>query len=142
MKNPMVKTLKALNFMSGKATSLAEIKRHRKQAEWAGRLAAPLGDVERRGFRVGRIRCEEFVPVKSHDSGYVILYCHGGGYISGGLDYAGNLAAKFAIATGFTVYSFAYLLSGLLMVSIILFAGAVIFRVRDVASELRRRFHL
>jgi len=142
MKNPMVKTLKALNFMSGKATSLAEIKRHRKQAEWAGRLAAPLGDVERRGFRVGRIRCEEFVPVKSHDSGYVILYCHGGGYISGGLDYAGNLAAKFAIATGFTVYSFAYLLSGLLMVSIILFAGAVIFRGRDVASELRRRFHL
>ncbi len=113
MKNPMVKTLKTLNFMSGKATSLAEIKRHRKQAEWAGRLAAPLGDVERRGFRVGRIRCEEFVPVKSHDSGYVILYCHGGGYISGGLDYAGNLAAKFAIATGFTVYSFAYLLSGL-----------------------------
>ena len=96
----------------------------------------------------------------------MILYCHGGGYISGGLDYAGNLAAKFAIATGFTVYSFAYLLSGLLMglvpsiicyfvkdkmpiawvvclmVSIILFAGAVIFRVRDVASELRRRFHL
>ena len=107
----MVKTLKTLNFMSGKATSLAEIKRHRKQAEWAGRLAAPLGDVERRGFRVGRIRCEEFVPVKSHDSGYVILYCHGGGYISGGLDYAGNLAAKFAIATGFTVYSFAYRLA-------------------------------
>ena len=29
-----------------------------------------------------------------------------------------------------------------LMVSIILFAGAVIFRGRDVASELRRRFHL
>ena len=41
----------------------------------------------------------------------MILYCHGGGYICGGLGYAGNLAAKLAIATGFTVYSFAYRLS-------------------------------
>ena len=41
----------------------------------------------------------------------MILYCHGGGYISGGLDYSGNLAVKLAMATGFRVYSFAYRLA-------------------------------
>ena len=41
----------------------------------------------------------------------MILYCHGGGYISGALDYAGVLAVKLALATGFKVYSFAYRLA-------------------------------
>ena len=111
MKSPLVKTLKAAHFMAGKAGTEAEIKRHRKLADWAGRLATPKGDVERRRFRLGRIRCEEFKPLFAHNPGYVILYCHGGGYVSGGLGYAGNLSVKLALATGFTVYSFAYRLA-------------------------------
>ena len=111
MNYPLVKTLKTVNFMAGKASSLAEIKRHRKQSEWAHGLATPKEDVERRKFRTGKIPCEEIRPVKSYDPGYVILYCHGGGYICGGLGYAGNLAAKLALATGFRVYSFAYRLA-------------------------------
>lgn len=111
MKNPLVKTLKAANFMAGKASSEAEIKRHRKLADWAGRLATPKGDVTRRRFRLGKIRCEEVRPFFAHNPDYVILYCHGGGYVSGGLDYAGNLSVKLAMATGFTVYSFAYRLA-------------------------------
>ncbi|MBQ4216880.1 MAG: alpha/beta hydrolase [Clostridiales bacterium] len=90
---------------------MAEIKRHRKQAELASRLATPKGNVERRRFRIGRIRCEEFKPAGKNEPDHVILYCHGGGYISGALDYAGNLAMKLALATGFTVYSFAYRLA-------------------------------
>ena len=97
--------------MSGKADSAVEIKRHRKQAELASRLATPKGNVERRRFRIGRIRCEEFKPAGRNEPDHVILYCHGGGYISGALDYAGNLAMKLALATGFTVYSFAYRLA-------------------------------
>ncbi len=111
MSNRWVKTLKTLNFISGKSTSEEELKRHRKLAEWAGRLATPKGDVERRTFLVGSIPCEEFKPSSESVSEYVILYCHGGGYVSGGLDYAGNLATKLAIATGFTAYSFAYRLA-------------------------------
>ncbi len=111
MKNTFVKTLKSVNFISGKETSGEELKRHRKRAEWAGRLATPKGDVERRRFSIGTVPCEEFTPADLHDPGYVILYCHGGGYVSGGLDYAGNLAVKLAMATGFKVYSFAYRLA-------------------------------
>lgn len=111
MNNSWVKTLKSANFMTGKADSLADIKRHRKLADWASRLATPKGDVERRRFSVDKIDCEEVRPLSAHNADYVILYCHGGGYVSGGLDYAGNLAVKFALATGFTVYSFAYRLA-------------------------------
>ena len=111
MKNPLVKTLKTVNFMAGKATSVAEIKRHRKQSELAGRLATPIGDTVRSRFRVGKLRCEKVRPDISFKPEYVILYCHGGGYVSGGLDYAGNLAVKLALATGFAVYTFAYRLA-------------------------------
>ena len=85
MSNGWVKTLKTLNFISGKSGSEADLMRHRKRAEWAGRLATPKGDTERRRFRIGGIRCEEIKPVSSFDPDYVILYCHGGGYVSGGL---------------------------------------------------------
>lgn len=97
--------------MTGKASSLEEIKRHRKQSEWAHGLATPKSGVERREFSVGQMRCEEFKPSGSYNPDYVILYCHGGGYISGGLSYAGNLASKLAIATGFAVYTFEYRLA-------------------------------
>ena len=60
MKPTMVKTLKTVNFMAGKATSLAEIKRHRKMSDLACRLATPLGDVERKGFRVDMRREAHF----------------------------------------------------------------------------------
>ena len=111
MSNTWVKTLKTLNFISGKADTDAEIRRHRKRAELASRLATPKGETDRRRFRIGTIRCEEVKPVDSFKDDYVILYCHGGGYISGGLDYAGILAVKLAMATGFKVYSFAYRLA-------------------------------
>jgi acetyl esterase/lipase len=50
-------------------------------------------------------------PDFAHNPQYAILYAHGGGYISGGLFFARILAAKMAIATGFTTYSFEYRLA-------------------------------
>ncbi|MCR4842443.1 MAG: alpha/beta hydrolase, partial [Eubacterium sp.] len=44
-------------------------------------------------------------------SPYIILYAHGGGYTSGGLNYARILAAKMAISTGYDVISFEYRLA-------------------------------
>lgn len=111
MNSPITKALKAVNFISGKNTTEAELKKHRKLAEWAGRLATPKGDIEITPFNVGKIRCEAVQPVFAHNPRYAILYAHGGGYVSGRLDYARILSAKMAMATGFTVYSFAYRLA-------------------------------
>lgn len=97
--------------MSGKTGTKEELARHRKLADWAGRLATPKDDVSRQRFRLEKLRCEEITPHFAHNPNYVILYCHGGGYVSGGLDYAGNLAVKLALSTGFTTYTFAYRLA-------------------------------
>ncbi|MBO4506922.1 MAG: alpha/beta hydrolase [Lachnospiraceae bacterium] len=97
--------------MSGKTGTKEELARHRKLADWAGRLATPKDDVSRQRFRLEKLRCEEITPHFAHNPNYVILYCHGGGYVSGGLDYAGNLAVKLALSTGFMTYTFAYRLA-------------------------------
>ena len=111
MNNPLVKALKTVNFISGKNMTDPELKKHRTLAEWAGRLAAPKGDITIKRFKTGKIRCEEITPDFAHNPEYAILYAHGGGYVSGGLDYARILAGKMAMATGLTTYSFAYRLA-------------------------------
>jgi len=111
MNNLLKKAFKAVNFISGKNVSAEELKKHRKLAEWAGRIATPKGDTKETRFKIGKLRCSKVVPEFAHNPGYAILYAHGGGYVSGGLDYAGILAAKMAQATGFTAYSFAYRLA-------------------------------
>ena len=100
-----------VNFISGKNMTPEELKKHRTLAEWAGRLAAPKGDITVNRFKVGKIRCEAVKSDFAHNPDYVILYAHGGGYVSGGPDYARILAGKLAMATGFTTYSFAYRLA-------------------------------
>ena len=111
MNTLLKRALMTVNFISGKNMTAEELKKHRTLAEWAGRLAAPKGDLAINKFRVGKIRCEEVIPDFAHNPNYAILYAHGGGYVSGGLDYARILAGKMAIATGFSAYSFAYRLA-------------------------------
>ena len=106
-----MKALKAINTISGKSLTEADLKRQRAAMERAGKLAAPTGDVEIEEFSVGGIPCESIRPEYAHNPRYAILYAHGGGYICGGLSFARILASKLAIATGFTTISFAYRLA-------------------------------
>ncbi|MCR5686091.1 MAG: alpha/beta hydrolase [Lachnospiraceae bacterium] len=103
--------MKAVNSISGRSVNEADLKNHRKAVERAGSLTAPKANVKISSFNVGDIRCEAIRPVYAHNPRYAILYAHGGGYISGGLGYARVLAAKMAIATGFTTYSYEYRLA-------------------------------
>lgn len=107
----LMKALRAVNFLSGKSVTDAELKKHRRTVELAGRLAAPKANIELETFKIDDISCEKLRPEYAHNPRYAILYVHGGGYISGGLDYARILAAKMATATGFTTYSFDYRLA-------------------------------
>lgn len=111
LNNSLMKTLRAVNSLSGKSAEDTDLKNHRKTLERAGRLASPKGSVSIRRFKVGNIPCEMIKPDFAHNPQYAILYAHGGGYISGGLFFARILAAKMAIATGFTTYSFEYRLA-------------------------------
>ena len=54
----------------------------------------------------------EIVSVnRPHSTQKVILYCHGGGYITGSLHYARILTTKIAMATSMDVISFDYRLA-------------------------------
>ena len=107
----LLKALRAVNFLSGKSVNEADLKKHRRAVEWAGRLTSPKTNIEVSTFKVDDILCEKVKPEYAYNPQYAILYAHGGGYISGGLDYASILAAKMATATGFAAYSFAYRLA-------------------------------
>ena len=109
--DPLMKALKAVNSIAGKSLTEEDLKRQRAGMEMAGRLAAPTSDVSVEAFTVGDVHCEWIKPDFAHNPQYVILYAHGGGYTCGGLAYARILAAKFAVATGFSVVSFEYRLA-------------------------------
>ena len=109
--DPLMKALKAVNSITGKSVTEEDLKRQRAGMEMAGRLAAPTSDVTVDSFLIGDISCEWVKPDFAHNPQYVILYAHGGGYTCGGLSYARILAAKLAVATGFSVVSFEYRLA-------------------------------
>ncbi len=106
-----MKALKIVNSMSGSSMDEADLKRHRANVELACKLAAHKADISIKRFKVCGIPCEAVIPEFAHNPCYVILYAHGGGYVSGGLWYARILAAKMALATGFTTVSFDYRLA-------------------------------
>ena len=107
----LMKALKAVNFISGSSVSGEKLKRHRAAMERAGMIAAPRGEIEISPFEAGGIACEAIRPEYAHNPQYAVLYAHGGGYVCGGLSYARILAAKIAVATGFTTYTFDYRLA-------------------------------
>ncbi len=109
--DPLMKTLKIVNSISGRSLTDADLKKHRAAMERAGKIAAPKIDVDITSYTAGTVSGETIRPEFAHNPQYAILYAHGGGYVSGGLPYARILAAKLAIATGFTTYSFDYRLA-------------------------------
>ncbi len=107
----LMKAMRALNFISGSSSNEEDLKKHRESVERISRIAAPRKNVDIEPFKVGDISCEALKSLPNFNPHYAILYVHGGGYMSGGLDYARILGIKLASATGFTTYTFAYRLS-------------------------------
>ena len=88
------------------------LQKHRQTMELLGRLAAPNEFVRIKNFTVNGIPCERVRDKKRRGaSPCLILYAHGGGYVSGGLSYAQILAAKMALETDCDVISFEYRLA-------------------------------
>ncbi len=107
----LMKALRAVNFISGSSVSGEKLRRHRAAMERAGKIAAPHLNVEVTPFSVNGIGCEAIRPQYAHNPQYAILHIHGGGYVCGGLSYAGIMGGKLAEATGFTSYTFDYRLA-------------------------------
>ena len=109
--DPLMKALKAVNSIGGKTLTEEDLKKQRSSMELAGKVASPASGITIDSFSLGSIACEWIHPDLAHNPNYVILYSHGGGYTCGGLSYSRILAAKLALATGFSVISYVYRLA-------------------------------
>lgn len=62
-------------------------------------------------FSIDGIPCEWVRPNRPHKSGSIILYCHGGGFYTGSLEYARTLTTKLCLASSMDIISFNYRLA-------------------------------
>ena len=109
----LMRTIKAVHSAGSSTTAdnSDELEKQRSNVDSFSRLITPILTVSESPFTVGSVNCEWVSPSFAHRVDKLILYCHGGGYISGGLGYARILAAKMASHTGIECVSFEYRLS-------------------------------
>lgn len=109
----LMKTIKAVHSSATNPNAVTpeELEKQRANVDAFSKLITPNRAVTDEAFSVGDVKCEWVRPGFAHRVDKLILYCHGGGYISGGLGYAKILAAKLAVHTGIEVISFEYRLS-------------------------------
>jgi len=108
----LMKTVKAMHSATdADLLNTEKFEEKRAATEQFSKLIAPKLQVNVIDFKVDGMSCEKVTPQFPHREDTVIMYCHGGGYVSGGLGYARILAGKLAQHTGLKVYSFEYRLA-------------------------------
>lgn len=111
--DPVMRAVKAVHSVSTAGDSVAseDLKRQREGQDLFSKLATPVIEINEEAFNISGIPAEWVRPNFAHRKDRVILYCHGGGYTCGSLNYARILASKLAIYTGLEVLSFEYRLA-------------------------------
>lgn len=116
--DPLMKAVKAVRSSVGTAdvNSIESLEHQRHSQEVFSKLITPAsGIVYTRESIVTNdsreIAIEWARPEMAHRTDKIIMYCHGGGYTSGGLGYAAILSGKLALYTGLEVISFDYRLA-------------------------------
>lgn len=103
----LMRLIKAMHHM----VESEDIDKNRaSQEQMAKRIANPK-DMQYEEFMIGHVPAEWIRVDRRHMKKYVILYCHGGGYISGSMQYARVLTNKLAQSTSMDVLCFDYRLA-------------------------------
>lgn len=110
---PLIKILKSVyhSAESSANVTLEELKKHRNFIESIAHIAFTHTRLKIKKFDIDNIEAEWIRPFYNSPDKKVILYCHGGGYTCGELEYAGILGTKMTAHTGFPVLTFAYRLA-------------------------------
>lgn len=104
---PMMRALRTVHS----ALDELNLDRQRQAQDLLGRLAAPMLGLEWEPFDIDGLPSAWVRPERGHSRKYAILYCHGGGFMSGSLNYARIMASKLASATGYDTMVFEYRLA-------------------------------
>lgn len=109
---PFMRLLKAVHSMQEPETMTTEdLEKQRRSQEALGNMAAAMSGLVWEPFSLGGMDAAWMRLERPHKRRRVILYCHGGGYTSGGLGFSKVLAAKLTRATGMDVLAFDYRLA-------------------------------
>ena len=84
-----------------------EVEKQRESQENLGELLKKR-DLKYESFEIDEISAEWVSVDRAHMKKYVILYCHGGGYMTGSYRYARSITNKLASSTSMDVLSFDY----------------------------------
>ncbi|MCM1046189.1 MAG: alpha/beta hydrolase [Candidatus Gastranaerophilales bacterium] len=111
--SPMMHAIRAVHSVTfaGASISPEDLNRQRAGQDLFGKLVTPIIGVHSKPFTIDTMSAEWICPDMGHDSRHVLLYCHGGGYTCGSLQYARILASKLCLHIGLEVLSFEYRLS-------------------------------
>lgn len=85
-----------------------DIEKQRQSQMNLGKLLGKSREVEYRELDIDGMDAEWVSVNRRHMQKYVVLYCHGGGYITGSLQYARTITTKLAMTTSMDVLSFDY----------------------------------
>jgi len=103
----IMKTLKTIHGFKEKM----DIEKQRKGQETLGLLFSPVKGIIYETFKINDMYVEWIHKTKTNDTKHIILYFHGGAYLTGNLGYARILGAKLACTTDIDVLAIDYRLA-------------------------------
>ena len=88
-----------------------DVEKQRQNQEHVASILRPGKDIEISPFSLAHMDCEWVKPSEVHRKRPVILYCHGGGYTSGSIEYAKSITLKLAKICMMDIMAFNYRLA-------------------------------
>ena len=109
---PFMRLLKAVHSMGEPESFTPEdLEKQRRSQDALGNMAASMSGLVWESFTLAGMDAAWMRLSREHRRRRVILYCHGGGYTSGGLGFSKVLASKLTRATGMDALAFDYRLA-------------------------------
>ena len=109
---PFMRLLKAVHSLGAPEDFTPEdLEKQRRAQDALGNMAASMSGLVWEPFELDGMDAAWMRLEREHKRRRVILYCHGGGYTSGGLGFSKVLASKLCRATGMDVLAFDYRLA-------------------------------
>ena len=109
---PFMRLLKAVHSMGEPESFTPEdLEKQRRSQAALGNMAASMSGLVWEPFTLAGMDAAWMRLSREHRRRRVILYCHGGGYTSGGLGFSKVLASKLTRATGMDTLAFDYRLA-------------------------------
>lgn len=88
-----------------------DLEKNRQAQNNFGTMYAKVKDVSIEEIKIADMEAEWIRVNRAHMKKYMILYCHGGGYMTGSKEYARTITSKLAESTSMDVLSFNYRLA-------------------------------